>query len=93
MSEIQTLSEIACTEPHAAYSAFVHGVKHRYTFIMRTVPDIEALLIPLDEAINSFIRVLMQGYSFNDEERLLFSLPAKYGGLGIIIPSKMSDSE
>ena len=26
------LSEIAKIEPHAAYTAFTHGLKHRYTY-------------------------------------------------------------
>ena len=60
---------------------------------MRTVPDISHLLIPLDEAINRFISTLLNGYNFNDTERQLFSLPAKLGGLGIIIPSKIYDIE
>ena len=60
---------------------------------MRTIPGISELLKPLDEAIDNFIKILLQGYTFNIDERLLFSLPAKFGGLGIPIPSQVSDSE
>ena len=93
VNEVRKLSEIAHTEPHAAFSAFVHGLRHKFTFIMRTVPDISNLLNPLDLEIDRFIMVLMQGYCFNETERLLFSLPPKHGGLGIIIPSAISDRE
>ena len=55
---------------------------------MRTVPGISHLLKPLDDAIDTFIKVLLQGYAFNPTERVLFSLPAKYGGMGLIIPWK-----
>ena len=56
---------------------------------MRTVPRISHLLKPLNDAIDTFIKVLLQGYTFNPTERILFSLPAKYGGKGLIIPSEI----
>ena len=56
---------------------------------MRTVPGISHLLKPLDDAIDTFIKVLLQGYTSNPTERILFSLPAKYGGMGLIIPSEI----
>ena len=36
--EIEQLSEFAKTEPHAAYTAFTHGLIGRYTYLMRTLP-------------------------------------------------------
>ena len=56
--------------------------------IMRTVPEISAVLKPLDKAIDNFITVLFQGYLFNEDERALLSLPARLGGMGFIIPSE-----
>ena len=92
-SRVDKLSEIAQSQPHATFSAFSHGLRHRYAYIMRTISDISHLLIPLDESINRFISTLLNGYNFNDNERQIFSLPVKLGGLGIIIPSKISDIE
>ena len=60
---------------------------------MRTIPNISALLKPLDKKIDEFIKVLLNDHNFNHDDRLLYSLPAKKGGLGIIIPSNMSDQE
>jgi hypothetical protein len=91
--QIGRLSEIAKSQPHAAFSAFNHGLRHRYTYLMRTIPGISSMLTPLDEAIDKFIKVLLNDYNFNPDERLLFSLPAKFGGMGIIIPSMVSDTE
>ena len=34
---------------------------------------------------------MFNGHEFNDMERGLFKLPAKYGGLGIINTSKISN--
>ena len=60
---------------------------------MRTIPNISQNLHPLDDAIDNFISVLFNNKKFNERERELFSLPTKLGGLGIIIPSKMSDRQ
>ena len=60
---------------------------------MRTIPGISHLLKPLDDAIDIFIKVLLQGYASNPSERVLFPLPAKYGGIGLIIPSETYQEE
>ena len=60
---------------------------------MRTNRGISHLLKPLDDAIDIFIKVLLQGYAFNSTECVLFSLPAKYGGMGLIIPSEICQEE
>ena len=51
VTEIENLSEIAKFQPQAAYAAFTHGLTSRWTFLMRTIPDIEELLQPLEDAI------------------------------------------
>ena len=47
----------------------------------------------LDDAIDTFIKVLLQGYPLNPNECALFSLPAKYCGMGLIIPSEIYQEE
>ena len=49
--EVEELSSIAVTQPHAAYSAFTHGLISKWTYLSRTVPDIESHMKPLEEAI------------------------------------------
>ena len=60
---------------------------------MRTIPGISHMLKPLDDAIDIFIKVLLQGYAFNPTGCVLFSLPAKYGGMGLIISSEIGQEE
>jgi hypothetical protein len=57
---------------------------------MRKIPDIEQYLKPLDTAIYQFIKSLFENHEINENERILFSLPVKVGGLGLIIPSELS---
>ena len=43
--------------------------------------------------MDTFIKVLLQGYAFSPTERVLLSLPAKYGGIELIIPSEIRPEE
>ena len=89
VEELQRLTEIARSEPHAAYSAFTFGFKSKFNYLMRTVSGISELLAPLDEAVDNFIRSIFQGREFSSVERKFFSLPVKLGGLGVDIPSEI----
>ena len=40
VERIINLTGIAKTHSHSAYSAFTHGLQHKYTYVMRTIPDI-----------------------------------------------------
>ena len=52
IAEIMQLSAIASTQPHAAYAAFTHGLSSYWTYISRTIPDIQDLFLPLENAIH-----------------------------------------
>ena len=43
VSEIEKLSRVAKFQPQAAHVVFTHGLIHRWTFLMRTVPGVEEL--------------------------------------------------
>ena len=80
---ISRLSEIAMSHPHAAFAAFIHGEQHRYTYFMRTIQGISENLKPLDKIIDEKFIPALFGRSINPEERELFALQVKEGGLGI----------
>ena len=43
--EITQLAEIAKQEPQAAYAAFTQGLRHRWTYVMRTVSNISLTIL------------------------------------------------
>ncbi len=89
VKEIIMLSRIAKIDPHCAYAAYTHGLRHKYTYTMRTIPDIAELLQPVENAIrNHLLPSLTENFSCNDTERKLLSLPVKFGGLGIPNPTE-----
>ena len=82
-SRLTKLSEIAQSQPHAAYAAYIHGEQHRYTYFMRTICDISENLKPVDKVIEEQFLPALFGRDISVEERELLSLPVKEGGLGI----------
>ena len=74
VNEVETLANIARREPHAAYSAFTHGLANRWLYVMRTVPNVSNLLSPLEEAIRyKLIPALTGRNAFSDEEHKLLA--------------------
>ena len=88
---MRRLTEIAKTQPHAAYAAYIHGEQHRYTYFMRTLEGINESLKPLDTIIsNDFVSALF-GTNIPNSERELLEFPIKEGGLGLQVWSKNSN--
>jgi len=94
IEEIEGLASIARHEPHLAYAGFVYGSSRRWSFLMRTTPNIAELLRPIEDKIRNLFIPNITGHTIrSDLERSLFSLPAKLGGLALINPVEIADSE
>ena len=92
VDELKELQKVAKVEPHIAYCAYVFGMQHRYTYLLRTIPDITADLTHLDKAIDNYLlKHLINNHTITDTDRQWISLPARLGGLGINIPSEIAD--
>ena len=92
--EITELSLIARTHPQAAYSAFTSGDKHKFTFFMRTIQNVENFMLPLDKVIKQkLIPALLNDFQISEELRSLIALPCKLGGMGIINLVEIANEE
>ena len=90
---VERLSSIALTQPHAAYAAFTHGLVGKWTYLTRTIPDIEDLLQPLENAIRQkFLTCLTGQIAFNDVTRDVMALPVWLDGFGNTNPSSQTSS-
>jgi hypothetical protein len=90
--QMKQLSKFAVSSPHAAFSAFVHGMRHQWAFVQRTIHNISSEFEPLEEIIRTeFIPALLGGRLISDVERDLLSLSGKFGGLSIDNPVKTCD--
>ena len=80
--EVATLSEFALSQPQACYAAYTFGLKHRWTYFSRTLPDIQDLLEPLENAISRVLIPAITERKCNQLDRTILALPARLGGLG-----------
>ena len=48
VGKVIKLAEFAVSQPQASYAAFTFGLRHRWTYFLRTLPDIADLLEPLE---------------------------------------------
>ena len=81
--EMKRLSALAKTQPHAAFSAYNHGEQHKFTYFLRTIEGMNELIKPLDNIImNTFLPAIF-GETLSPQEKGLFALPIREGGLGI----------
>ena len=76
--EVDVQAEFARTQPQAAFAAFGQGVRHKCSFVTRTVPNTADLLAPLEERICSkFIPAIINRVSPGDIERAMLALPCR----------------
>ena len=69
------------SQPQECYVAFTFSLKHCWTYFFRTLPDIQDLLDPLENAISS------------SSEWDILALPVHHGGLGITNPCHEANHE
>ena len=93
IEDVKELASIAEDEPQLAYCAYTKGLCHRWKYFQRTVPNISSLFQPLENAIRELLIPKLFGREVSNEERDLFSLPLRFGGMGIQNPVDTADSE
>ena len=48
VGQVIKLVEFAASQPQASYAAFMFGLRHRWTYFLKTLPAIADLLEPLE---------------------------------------------
>ena len=74
------------SQPQASYAAFTFGLRHRWTYFLRTLPDIAELLEPLERAINEVLMPAVTYHTVTKVESDLLGLPLRMDGLGFTDP-------
>ena len=93
VTDVEELAEIAKEEPQAVYSCYMKAISRRWQYVQRTVPDIDHLFLPLEDAISQKLIPALVGRLVSNEERRILALPVRLGGLGIEDPSQTSTYE
>ena len=93
VGEIVKLAEITTTEPQACYSAYIFGLKHKWTYFLGTIPDTQDLLEPLERAVSQILIPTITGHKCSPLERDVLSLLVGCGGLGFGNPQAEAAQE
>ena len=92
--EVETLANIADSQPHAAYSALIHGLTCKWNHLSRTTPEIGSCLQSVKDTIITTLLPKLFGKDIpNDLERCLYGLPVRSGGLNISNPAVFSSTQ
>ena len=83
--ELEALSEIARSQPHAAYTVFSKGYKSKFTYFMHTIESFEDYVDPIQESIDDLLLPTLFGQTkpLPSDLRQLITLTPAQGGLGV----------
>jgi hypothetical protein len=87
LSLVENLVSIAASQPQLAYSAFTRSVQSKWMYVQRVVPDCGHLFESLEHFISERFIPTIFGSEISPSERILFTLPARMGGLNILNPT------
>ena len=89
--EIKHLTQVAVSQPHAAYAVFTHGISSRWSYVLRTIPEIHDILLPLEDTIRQlFISALTGRPTCYTLERDLWPFLSDLGDSAFINPATLS---
>ena len=83
--ELEALSVIARSQPHAAYTVFTKGDKSKFTYFMRTIESFADYVDPIQEAIDDLLLPTLFGQTepLPSDLRQLVTLTPAQGGLSV----------
>ena len=84
--DVQRLSRIAEKQPQGVLVALTKSLQCEWQFLQRVVPGCGNFFTPLDDVLGSTFLPAVFGCEVSSCERLLFSLPVRFGGLGVYRP-------
>jgi hypothetical protein len=91
---VRRLCEIAQEYPHSAHAAYTKGLRGKWNYFLRTIPDAGAFLGPLDSVIASQLTPVILGVKTVSDELLhAVSLPCRAGGLGMQAASEGTEDQ
>ena len=91
VSDVRHLSEMAVPQPQAAFVALTKSLQCEWVYLQRVVLDCRSLFAPLENIISSLFLPAMFGCEISSLESELFSLPVRFGGLGILLPRLLAN--
>ena len=93
VQQVVQLAGFAISQPQASYAALTAGLRHRWTYFLRTLPNITSLLEPLERAITEVLILALINHQGTGDERALLAFPVRIWGLGLANAAESSPLE
>jgi hypothetical protein len=88
---VKRLSKIAVNQPQAAFAGFTKSLQCEWNYLQRVVSGCGQLFNSLERIIADEFLPAVFGNEISPEERTLFSLPTRNGGIDVHDPSKATE--
>lgn len=77
-TELEIMAKIASAELQAVYFGHVSGYKHKFTYFISTIKEMDKYLQPTDGLLQSkFMPTITREYACSEREPKLLSLPCR----------------
>jgi hypothetical protein len=88
--QIDLLTDIAKTQPHATHTVYIHGLRSKWVFLQRVMAVIGTELDSVEKAINEKLipAILGKDSAVSEPHRNLFALSGRFSRLGFDNPTK-----
>ena len=83
ISEITKLADLTVTPPQASYAAYTFGLKHRWTYFLRTLPNTQDLHEPLESTISCILIPAITDQQCSQLDRDILAPSVRLGGLDV----------
>ena len=83
---VRKLSDFADSQPQTAHAALARSLQFEWCHLQRVIPDIADFFALLCMVLNDLFYPTLLGGPVSEHEVRLFSLPARFGSLGISDP-------
>ena len=84
-SQLRVLSEFSKSQLLAACASFCFGKQNKFSYFLRTIPEMNDLMQPVDKIVQNLLLPAISGEKFFAKERELYLFLVRSEGLGIII--------
>ena len=90
-SQLRVLSEFSKSQLLAACASFCFGKQNKLSYFLRTIPEMNDLMQPVDKIVQNLLLPAISGEKFFAKERELYLFLVRSEGLGILFSEKICD--
>ena len=87
VSDVTHLTQLAVPQPQAAFAALTKCLQGEWVYLQCVIPGCGSLFSDLTDILRTSFLPALCGCEITSLEQQLFSLPIRYGGLGLSVPT------